>query len=102
MISKTFIGAAALTCFALPALAGNLETDTLADGPVDAAIDCDDAANAEHEVCLALPVGLAGVTNFAFVAPAVLGGAALVGAVAGSGGNNTTGTTSTTGTTGTN
>lgn len=60
-------------------------------------IDCDDAANAEEEVCLGLP--LDGATNLgplAGVAAGVIG----LGALAGGGSTTSTTSTSTTGTTG--
>ncbi len=57
-------------------------------------IDCDDAANAEEEACLGLP--LDGATNFgplAGVAAGVIG----LGALAGGGSTTSTSTTGTTG-----
>jgi len=58
-------------------------------------IDCDDPANAEEEVCLALPPQDA--TNFAPLVGAAAGLLGL-GALAGGGGSTSTTTTSTTGT----
>jgi hypothetical protein len=55
-------------------------------------IDCDDAANAEEEVCLALPPSTA--TNFAPVVAGV-GGLVALGALSGGGGSTSTTTTST-------
>ena len=63
--------------------------------PAFADIDCDDPANAEEEVCLALPQD--GVTNLVpLIAPiaSILGVSAL--AATGAGGGSTTSTPSTT------
>lgn len=85
MSIRVFIAAAVVSGLAQSALAQNTENT----------IDCTEPANAEEEVCLALPDD--GVTNFVpLVAPVLgaLGAGAL--AAAGGGGGSTPSTPSTT------
>lgn len=57
-------------------------------------IDCDNPANAENEICLALPAD--GVTNFVPLVAPVLGAIGVGVAAAAAGGGSTTSTPSTT------